>query len=159
MTARSVSSADLAALALFRDLPADELDSLARVATRRHLADGESLYEEGDPATTLYHVIDGGLVLRAGGAAGDVIVDTLAPGDLLGWSAIGEGATTLSAARATGATELIELPVDPIVDLAAGGSRRSAALVRRLLGIAAGHLQASRQQLLQVGREGIISGG
>ena len=136
-----------------------DMEGVSGIVTFQQTLGGESLYEEGDPATTLYHVIDGGLVLRAGGAAGDVIVDTLAPGDLLGWSAIGEGATTLSAARATGATELIELPVDPIVDLAAGGSRRSAALVRRLLGIAAGHLQASRQQLLQVGREGIISGG
>jgi CRP-like cAMP-binding protein len=159
MTARPVSSADLAALPLFRDLPLDELESLAAVATRRHLSDGETLFEEGDPATTLFHVIRGGLVLRAGAAGGDVIVDTLAPGDLLGWSAIGEGAATLSAARATGETELIALPVDPLVELAAGGSRRSALLVRRLLGIAAGHLQASRQQLLQVGREGIISGG
>lgn len=159
MTARSVSSDDLASLPLFRDLPADELASLAAVATRRSLADGETLFEEGEPATTLFHVIRGGLVLRAGGAEGDVIVDTLAPGELLGWSAMGEGATTLSTARATGDTELISLPVDPIVELAAGGSRRSSLLVRRLLGIAANHLQASRQQLLQVGREGVISGG
>jgi len=159
MTTPPVGAADLAALPLFEGLPDDELAGLAAVATRRRLADGEVLFEQGDPAVTLYHVIEGGLVLRAGGNGREVIVDTLGPGDLLGWSAIGDDATTLSAARAVGDTELIEVPVEPIVNLAAGGSRMARVLLRRLLGIAAGHLQASRAQLLQVGREGIISAG
>jgi phospholipase/lecithinase/hemolysin len=70
-----------------------------------------------------------------------------------------EGAVTLSTARATGTTEVIGIPVDTIVDLAAGGSRESARLLRRIVGLAARHLEASWSQLLQKGSEGVISGG
>jgi CRP-like cAMP-binding protein len=159
MTTQPVVAADLAALPLFAGLPEDELAGLAAAASRRRLIDGEVLFEQGAPAATLYHVIVGGLVLRASGNGREVIVDTLRPGDLLGWSAIGDDARTLSTARAVGETELIEVPVEPIINLAAGGSRDSRVLLRRLLGIAAGHLQASRAQLLQVGGEGVITAG
>jgi CRP-like cAMP-binding protein len=159
MTTQPVGAADLASLSLFVGLPDDELAALAAVASRRRLADGEVLFEQGEPAATLYHVIVGGLVLRAGADGREVIVDTLGPGDLLGWSAIGDDARTLSTARATGDTELIEVPVEPIVNLAAGASRQARVLLKRLLGIAAGHLQASRAQLLQVGGEGVITAG
>jgi CRP-like cAMP-binding protein len=121
--------------------------------------DGGVLFEQGRPARTLYVVVSGGLVLRADDTGSTAIVDTLRPGDLVGWSAMREGAITLSTARAVGATEVIAIPVDPIIDLAAGGSRESRRLVQRIVALAATHLEASWAQLLQVGREGVITAG
>lgn len=154
-----VTGADLGRVFLFTDLPPDELDALAGHAERRHLADGDVLFEQGRPASTLYVVESGGLVLRADGGGSSVIVDTLRPGGVVGWSAMREGATTLSTGRAVGPTDVIAIPVDPIVDLAAGGSRESRRLVRRIVALAASHLEASWTQLLQVGREGVITAG
>ncbi len=154
-----VTAADLARISLFEGLPEDELARLAVVSARRRLGDGELLFEQGQRAQNLYVVVSGGLVLRAGGDGRSVIVDTLAPGDLVGWSAMREGAITLSSGRAVGSTEVVAIPVDPIVDLAAGGSRESARLVRRIVALAAGHLEASWAQLLKPGQEGVISGG
>lgn len=156
---RDVTGADLARVELFADLPRDELDGLAGHAERRRLGDGDVLFEQGRPASTLYVVERGGLVLRADGGGSSVIVDTLRPGNLVGWSAMREGAMTLSTARAVGSTEVLAVPVDPIIDLAAGGSRESKRLVRRIVGLAASHLEASWTQLLQVGREGVITAG
>jgi hypothetical protein len=43
--------------------------------------------------------------------------------------------------------------------LLAGGSAQSEMLLKRLFGIATQHLDESRTQLLQLGREGVISAG
>jgi CRP-like cAMP-binding protein len=155
----TVNAHDLAGVSLFAGLPDDELAGLAGHADRRRLADGDVLFEQGRPARTLYVVVAGGLVLRADDAGSTVIVDSLRPGGLVGWSAMREGAVTLSTARAVGATEVIAIPVDPIIDLAAGGSRESRRLVQRIVALAASHLEASWTQLLQVGREGVITAG
>jgi len=157
---KEVTAGEIAGVSLFEGLPAEDLAALAVVATRRRLADGEVLFAQGQPARTLHFVVAGGLVLRAEADGRSVIVESLRPGDLVGWSAMREGAVTLSGARATGATEVIAIPVDTIVDLAAGGSRESARLIRRIVGLAARHLEASWDQLLQAGgSEGVISGG
>ncbi len=154
-----VTAADIARVRLFEGLPEEELAGLAAAATRKQLADGETLFRQGQPAATLHVVVVGGLVLRADSGKESVIVDSLSPGDLVGWSAMRGGATTLSTARAVGRTEILAIPVDPIVALAAGGSQMSEVLVRRIVALAAGHLEASWKQLLQVGREGVITAG
>jgi CRP/FNR family transcriptional regulator, cyclic AMP receptor protein len=150
---------DLSGVFLFSGLPSDELETLAHGSTRRGLADGEVLFEQGQEARTLYVVVRGGLILRTEDRGRAVIVDTLRHGDVVGWAAMREAAITLSTARAVGTTEVIGIPVDDIVALAAGGSRESRLLVRRIVGLAAQHLEESWKQLLQVGREGVITAG
>jgi CRP-like cAMP-binding protein len=155
----AVTATDLARVSLFDGLPQDELDGLARHAIRRQLSDGEVLFGQGQPAKTLHVVVAGGLVLRTEDGSQSVIVDTLRPGDLVGWSAMRENAITLSTGRAVGSTEVIAIPVDPIIDLAAGGSRESRRLLQRIVALAASHLEASWAQLRQAGREGVITAG
>ncbi|MDQ2964487.1 MAG: cyclic nucleotide-binding domain-containing protein [Chloroflexota bacterium] len=154
-----VTAAEIARISLFEGLPAEDLAALAGVASRRRLGDGEALFEQGAPARSLHVVVEGGLVLRTEAGGRSIIVESLRPGDLVGWSAMREGAVTLSMALATGPTEVIAIPIDTVIELAAGGSRESARLVRRIVGLAARHLEASWNQLLQSGNEGVISGG
>jgi CRP-like cAMP-binding protein len=154
-----VTTAEIARISLFEGLPAEDLATLAAAASRRRLEGGETLFEQGRPARTLHVVVEGGLVLRAEADGRSIIVESLRRGDLVGWSAMREGAVTLSTARATGRTEVIAIPVDTVLDLAAGGSTESARLVRRIVGLAAQHLEASWNQLLRSGNEGVISGG
>jgi CRP/FNR family transcriptional regulator, cyclic AMP receptor protein len=154
-----VTAAEIAHISLFEGLPVEAQAALAAVARRRRLGDGETLFEQGQPAHTMHVVVEGGLVLRAEADGRSVVVDSLRPGDLVGWSAMREGAVTLSTARAAGSTEVIAIPVDTILGLAAGGSRESALLIRRIVGLAARHLETSWNQLLQSRSEGVISGG
>ena len=154
-----VTAAEVARISLFEGLPGEDLSALAAVAGRRHLADGQTLFEQGQPARTLHVVVSGGLTLRAEAGGRSIVVESLRPGDLVGWSAMREGAVTLSTARASGSTEVIAIPVDTILELAAGGSRESALLIRRIVGLAARHLETSWNQLLQSRNEGVISGG
>jgi CRP-like cAMP-binding protein len=158
-TSENVSPADLARLALFEGLAPDDIQELAAASVRRALADGETLVEAGSPISEIHWLERGQLALRVRYETRWVLVSTLHPGDLLGWSALREDPTALSTARAIGPAVLISMPASGLLALLAGGSARSELLLRRLFGIATQHLDESRAQLLQLGREGVISAG
>jgi CRP-like cAMP-binding protein len=155
----AVTASDLERCALFGGLPNDALETLAVAAERRRLRDGEALFEQGQPARNLYVVEDGSLVLRAQANGRAVIVETLGPGKVVGWAAMRAEAVTLSTARASGSAQVIAIPVEPLVALVTGGGPGARDLFQRIVGLAAGHLEDAWSQLLQEGREGVISGG
>jgi CRP-like cAMP-binding protein len=154
-----IGAAELATLPLFADLTEAELEPLATASFRRHLADGETLVEMGDPISEVHWLEHGQLALRVRHEGRWVLVSTLHPGDVLGWSALREEPTALSTARAIGPAVMVSMPAAGLLALLAGGSEHSQLLLRRLFGIATQHLDESRAQLLQLGREGVISAG
>jgi CRP-like cAMP-binding protein len=159
ITSESVTAAELASLPLFAGLGETDLAALASGSARRHLADGETLVEAGSRISEVHWLEQGKLALRARHDNRWVLVSTLHAGDLLGWSALREEPTALSSARAIGPAVLISMSASGLLKLLAGGSAHSELLLRRLFGIATQHLDESRAQLLQLGREGVISAG
>jgi CRP-like cAMP-binding protein len=158
-TTDTVSAAQLASLPLFAGLAEADLEPLAAASVRRQLTDGETLVEIGAPISEVHWLEEGRLALRVRHEHRWVLVSTLHAGDLLGWSALREEPTSLSTARAIGPAVLISMPATGLLALLAGGSPQSQLLLRRLFGIATQHLDESRAQLLQLGREGVISAG
>jgi CRP-like cAMP-binding protein len=154
-----IEAAELASLPLFEGLTEAELTPLAAASVRRRLADGETLVEMGDPISEVHWLERGRLALRVRHDGRWVLVSTLHTGDLLGWSALREDPTALSTARAIGPAVMMSMPAEGLLGLLAGGSSHSGLLLRRLFGIATQHLDESRAQLLQLGREGVISAG
>ncbi len=159
MNAHVVTTEALAGLALFSGLPAGELAPLAATATRRTLADGEVLFEQGRPARSMFAVLSGRLALRSARDGGSVIVQTIGPGETLGWSTLREEATSLTTGRAVGEVEVIEISSELVLDLLTGGSPGARLLIRRLFGVAAAHLDAAQAQLHRRGSEDVITGG
>jgi CRP-like cAMP-binding protein len=158
-TTDKVSAAELAGLPLFHGLALDDLADLSERSIRRSLADGETLVEAGAPISEVHWLETGRLALRVRHDQRWVLVSTLHAGDMLGWSALREEPTALSTARAIGPAVLISMPASGLLALLAGGSAQSDLLLKRLFGIATQHLDESRAQLLQLGREGVISAG
>lgn len=158
-TGESVTATELVGLPLFAGLRQTDLEPLAAGSVRRRLADGETLVEAGSSISEVHWLERGKLALRVNHDNRWVLVSTLHAGDLLGWSALREEPTALSSARAIGPAVLISMPASGLLSLLAGGSVDSQLLLRRLFGIATQHLDESRAQLLQLGREGIISAG
>jgi CRP-like cAMP-binding protein len=158
-TGESVTATELVGLPLFAGLRQTDLEPLAAGSVRRRLADGETLVEAGSSISEVHWLERGKLALRVNHDNRWVLVSTLHAGDLLGWSALREEPTALSSARAIGPAVLISMPASGLLSLLAGGSTDSQLLLRRLFGIATQHLDESRAQLLQLGREGIISAG
>ena len=158
-TSESVTATELAGLPLFAGLGETDLEALAAGSSRRRLADGETLVEAGTRISEVHWLEQGKLALRVSHDNRWVLVSTLHAGDLLGWSALREEPTALSSARAIGPAVLISMPASELLSLLTGGSAHSQLLLRRLFGIATQHLDESRAQLLQLGREGVISAG
>jgi CRP-like cAMP-binding protein len=154
-----IEAAELASLPLFEGLTEAELAPLAAASVRRRLADGETLVDMGDAISEVHWLERGQLALRVCHDGRWVLVSTLHAGDLLGWSALREDPTALSTARAIGPAVMMSMPAAGLLGLLAGGSSNSGLLLRRLFGIATQHLDESRAQLLQLGREGVISAG
>jgi len=158
-TTEKVSTAELADLPLFAGLDQTDLESLSNKAVCRILADGETLVDMGAPISEVHWLTKGQLALRVRHEHRWVLVSTLHTGDMLGWSALREDPTALSTARAIGPAVLVSVQADGLLALLTGGSAKSEMLLRRLFGTATLHLDESRAQLLQLGREGVISAG
>ena len=154
-----VGPVELARLPLFEGLAPADLEALSTTSVRRILADGETLVEMGEPISEVHWLEKGQLALRVRHDHRWVLVSTLHAGDMLGWAALREEPTALSTARAIGPATLISMPAASLLELLAGGSVQSELLLKRLFGIATQHLDESRAQLLQLGREGVISAG
>jgi CRP-like cAMP-binding protein len=158
-TTDKVTPAELADLPLFAGLDQSDLQSVSDRAVRRSLADGETLVEMGAPISEVHWLAKGQLALRVRHDHRWVLVSTLHAGDMLGWSALREEPTALSTARAIGPAVLVSVQAADLLALLSGGSAKSEMLLRRLFGTATQHLDESRGQLLQLGREGVISAG
>lgn len=74
---------------LFRDLDAEYVDLLAGCATNEVFEQGEMLFREGEPAARFWILRRGrvSLSLSAPGRRA-IMIDTVGPGEVLGWSGL-----------------------------------------------------------------------
>ena len=159
MTSDPLTPADLAALPLFEGIPDAELEILAAASSREVFQDGDTLFKQDAPTSKVMSIVRGQVVLRSTMNERSTIVQTIGTRELLGWSSLRDDARALTTARASGEVEVVAFPAERLLDLMTGGSSNSRVLIRRLFGIAAGHLQETRMQLHRAGREGVITGG
>jgi len=159
MSSHVVSAAEVGGFALFRGLPEEARATLAAAASRREPADGEILYAEGAPATEMFLLEHGQVTLRVLRDGRPVIVGTLGPGEVLGWSCLRDEPVSLATARATGTVRLVAIPAESLLALPASGTPGGRTTMRRLFGVAALHLAAAREQMIRQEREGVITAG
>jgi CRP-like cAMP-binding protein len=77
----------LAGVPVFAGLDADTLELLSGCARNVHFDAGASIFLEGEPADEFYVVRQGRVALEAHlTARGGVTIETLEPGEVLGWS-------------------------------------------------------------------------
>lgn len=104
---------ELAAVPLFAELPADQLDRLARTATTHTLRAGEWLFHQGDPGDSLYVVTAGSIdVVHEQPSAS--VVRTLGRGQCIGELALITGEPRMLGARAHRDSELARISRDDV---------------------------------------------
>jgi CRP-like cAMP-binding protein len=155
----SLTAADLAKLAMFRDLPDEALATLATHAQARDLATGEVLYEEGQPSTHVSFIVSGHMLLRIHRQERPIVVAAMGPGDVLGWASLRPEPIALNSAQANEPVHLISIPAGPILDLASSGTPEGRALIQRLMDVAARRLSRAHEQVVRSDTETVISGG
>jgi len=141
----------LTAYPVFAQLPEAELELIARTARTVRFAARERLFSEGHPAQGCWLIEDGRVALdMAVPGRGQVVLQTLGPGDVLGWSWLVPpyrwhyGATSVLPTTAT------ELDTAQLRALAEDDPRFGYTLVLTLFEAVLQRLQATRARLLDL---------
>lgn len=144
---------DLAGLGVLAGLSAAHRELVARTAVPVRLGPGERLFREGTPARGCWLIHDGcvALDLTVPGR-GQVVVQTLGAGDVLGWSWLIPPYEWHFGAVATRATAATQLDTAQLRRLADEDPHFGYALALTLFQACAQRLQATRARLLDLYR-------
>ena len=159
----------LSALSIVAGLPSQTLAELARIATVRSYETGELLFEEGDPATELYGLLEGEVELsiihqdrvlktdvrhedyvhkRVETVEQELVYNTIAPGEVFGWSALIAPHQLTSTARCSEPAQVIALPADELQNIMTRDSRSGVVFMHRLAEVIAQRLRSRTDKLL-----------
>lgn len=141
----------LAGFALFDRLTAAQRDVIARAAREVSFPAGARLFEEGQPASGCWLIRAGQVALEtAVPGRGQVVVHTLGPGDVLGWSWLVPPHHWHFTARASGPVSAVQLETAQLRALADQDPALGYPLALGLFEILLARLQSTRLRLLDL---------
>ncbi|NIK59147.1 Crp/Fnr family transcriptional regulator [Kribbella shirazensis] len=136
---------------LYDGLSAHEREALLRTSHEEFYDDGERLFDEGGYAGFCWLIRHGRVALDSTvPGRGQVVVQTLGPGDLLGWSWLIPPYRWHFGARAVGTVEATVFDGEQLKALADQDPRLGYVLTRHLLGVVLDRLQSTRARLLDL---------
>ena len=160
----------LSGFSIFADMPSEIIAAIARNATLKSYKTGVVLFEEGDMATELYGLLEGEVALsvlfrdrvlkaevrheeyvhkRVEIIEKEMVVETVAPGEIFAWSALIAPHQLTSTARCTESTRLIALPVDALDAIFERAPQAGVVLMKRLAEVIAQRLRHRTDKLIE----------
>lgn len=124
-----------------------DIERLATLAREVHFERERILFREGEENSDFYLIVSGMVALEIAPPSGVFRVDTLTHGDELGWSSV-MGHGTVFQARVLQDTHALAFPAAELRAMCEEDNAFGYALMRRLLGVVADRLQATRLQVL-----------
>jgi CRP-like cAMP-binding protein len=126
-----------------------QLECLARSAQRSIIHAGNRVFREGEPADRLWLILDGRIVVDTRlPDRGDVTIDVLGPGDVLGWSWLFPPYRWHFGAVARETTLTIELDGPRIRELCQRDPALGYQFISSLFQIVTNRLQSTRRRLI-----------
>jgi CRP/FNR family transcriptional regulator, cyclic AMP receptor protein len=155
MTQGYETTSELMAAHPFLDgMTADQLDRLAPWAHRQVFRAGARVFSEGGKADRFWLIREGRVALDTQVPDGEVVVDTLGPGSVLGWSWLFPPYRWHLGATALEQTLTIAFDAAGVRELCAEDPRIGHDLYRRFIEVVVNRLQATRGRLLELYGEG-----
>ncbi|GAA1783878.1 hypothetical protein GCM10009682_02770 [Luedemannella flava] len=143
----------LAAHPFLAGLPVEWLEPMSHHACRSARHAGDRLFHEGTPARRFWLLVEGRVALDTTvRGRGEVVVDTLGPGAVLGWSWLFVPRTWHFGAVAVAPTQAIEFDAAGVLRLCDRDPALGYELSRRFLAVMLDRLQATRSRLPDVVR-------
>jgi CRP-like cAMP-binding protein len=143
----------VATISAFAHLGESARAAIAALARLEEVGPGELVFREGTPADDVRFVVEGRLSLSMRMSGREVIVLSLGPSDVVGWSALLGGSWTATA-RAVEACSLLRLPGVELAALCDRDHDIGYGLMKSLFSAMALRLHDTRLQLLDMfGRE------
>lgn len=130
-----------------RSLSAEHLATVLQNAKPSAFAAGEFIVKEGDPANRFFLIESGRVTIEAG--AQQKTVQTLGPGEVLGWSWLFPPFSWSFSARAMEPTKCTVLDGGHLLVTAEENPEFGYVLMRLISQIVIGRLQATRKKLLE----------
>jgi CRP-like cAMP-binding protein len=132
-------------------MPASWLEPLSYQANRSARHAGARLFQEGRPARHFWLIDQGTVALDMHlPGRGDVVVETLGPGTVVGWSWLFPPYTWHFGAVAVTETQAIEFDAAGVLRLCENDPALGYDLSRRFMGVLLDRLQATRVRLLDL---------
>ena len=148
---RDAVRAELAQHPFFAGFSAPELGQLAGCAVRREFPAGHPLTHEGEPAHCFYALVSGKVAIQLHvPARGQVTLQTLNGGEVLGWSWLAAPAQWTFDSRTLQPTVALELDGRAVLQLCEADARLGYRLMTRLAAVMTQRLHATRLQLLDM---------
>lgn len=145
----------LAAHPFLAGMRPEQVAQLAPWARRRLFHAGARVFSEGGRAERCWLIREGRVTLDAQvPGRGAVVVDTLGPGSVLGWSWLSPPYRWHLGAVAVEQTLAVELDAAGLRRLCEEDPRMGYELYRRFLDVVVDRLQATRRRMLESGAEG-----
>jgi CRP/FNR family cyclic AMP-dependent transcriptional regulator len=135
----------------FAGLDQDSLDELAGCAFNQHIKTGQYLFHEGGGAEHFYVVTRGRIVVEAFiPASGPYVLDSVAEGEVLGWSGLIPPHRWLFDARAVEPASVVSLDAGCLRRKCDADPRLGYDLIQRVAQVMSHRLQATRVRLLDL---------
>lgn len=141
----------LAGHSFFEKMDRKHIDFLEDCASNARVDEGEYICREGDPAEKFFLIRHGKIAVEAHRPRkGSVIIQTLGPGDVVGWSWVFPPYEYHFDARAVELTRIVALDAKCMRNKFDLDFEFGFYMMRRLVEVIADRLQATRIQLLDV---------
>jgi CRP-like cAMP-binding protein len=133
----------------FKGLQPDALELIAGCTFNAVFESDQFIFQAGDEANTFYVIRSGKVVVQAGGAdRGMVILQTLGPGDVLGWSWLFPPYRWFFDVRTLELTHTIVFDATCIRAMSEQHEEFGYELMKRIASVVGERLHATRQQIL-----------
>ena len=129
-----------------------QLRVLLPIAEEHEYKSGQIIFREGDKSSFLHLIVSGEVALEEVGGGLPVRVQTLQPGEAMGWSALTADAHTHFQARALTAVSTIAFPSARIREACNMDPALGYALLKQLLELVTERLDSMRMQLVREGK-------
>ena len=154
MTAGNDMVAWLRGTEFLKALSSEDLHKLAALCSRQTLPAGAVLFEQGEVRHTVYVLSEGLVALEVClPRRGCIRIQTLGPGDLLGWSALLADGCMTARALTLEPTTLLAFEAEPLKRLCEEDHDVGYAVMRQTAVALSRRLLAARLQLLDMFRE------
>jgi CRP-like cAMP-binding protein len=141
----------LSHLAFTQGLVPEQQDRIAQIASRREWDAGTTVFREGDRDSVLYVVEEGKVAIEiAVPGRGRVVILTVGPGEVFGWSSLFYQRPKTASARTVEPTKALALDASRLRELCDVDTRLGYLLTRRILEVVSERLKATRMQLLDI---------
>jgi CRP/FNR family cyclic AMP-dependent transcriptional regulator len=150
MTPESILEA-LKAMDFFQGLEANHLETLASIATQVTFSEGAILFGEGDLSELVYLIQEGEVALETKVPGhGQVVIHTVEPGQLLGWSSLFPPERKTARARALTPTKVIAINATSLRALCQKDHELGCKVIWQVADVISSRLRIARTQLLDM---------